>query len=251
VDRYFGLGCNAGVDAGQVTYNTSIPWVYRPYDSSNLTPGTDINDDLPRVQFGTNADYRVNWFGYGSWANYTRNYPKGTYNVIGRFTEGSADTVAILSKVTSGWGTTSQSLTQLGTFFIPLKGWDSWESVYLTDLNSNRVVVTFDGSQTTLRLSGNPVQAGDPTINAGYFMLVPAQQAAFTTITASLSGGKVVVSFSTGSGSTYQVQYKTQLSDASWAPLGTPIVGTGSTQSVQDSPAAVNRFYRVQVSTQP
>lgn len=102
VNNYFGLSSTAGIDAGQVTYNTSIPWVYRPYDAANLTPGTDINDDVPRAQFGTNADYRVNWFGYGSWANYTRHYPKGTYNVIGRFTEGGGDTVAILSKVTSG-----------------------------------------------------------------------------------------------------------------------------------------------------
>ncbi len=247
VDRYFGQGSTAGIDAGQVTYNTSIPWVYRPYDPANLTPGTDINDDLPRVQFGTNTDYRVNWFGYGSWANYTRDYPKGTYYVIGRFTEGGADTVAILSKVTSGWGTTSQSLTQLGTFFIPLKGWDSWESVYLTDLNSNRVTVAFDGSQTTLRLSGNPVQTGDPTINAGYFMLVPAAQAASTTLTASLNGGKVNVSFPTATGSTYQVQYKSQLSDATWTPLGSPLPGTGSVESVQDTPAGSSRFYRVQV----
>ncbi|MGH7967304.1 MAG: carbohydrate-binding protein, partial [Limisphaerales bacterium] len=82
VDRYFGAGSTAGIDAGQVTYNTSMPWVYRPYDPANLTPGTDINDDVPRAQFGTNSDYRVNWFGYGSWANYTRDYPKGTYYVI-------------------------------------------------------------------------------------------------------------------------------------------------------------------------
>jgi hypothetical protein len=61
----------------------------------------------------------------------------------------------------------------------------------------------------------------------------------------------VVLSFSTGSGSTYQVQYKTQLSDATWTPLGSPIVGTGSTQTVQDSLAAASRFYRVQISTQP
>jgi hypothetical protein len=47
------------------------------------------------------------------------------------------------------------------------------------------------------------------------------------------------------------VQYKTQLSDATWTPLGSPIVGTGATQSVQDSLGAANRFYRVQGSTQP
>ncbi|MDB6016283.1 MAG: hypothetical protein JWR19_772 [Pedosphaera sp.] len=244
VDAYLGTESLAGVDVAQtiigVTYN------YRPNDI-NLVPATDVNGQS-RPQFtGTNSDYRVNYFGYGSWCNYTRHYPAGTYYVLGRFTEGQAATVANLGKVTAGYGTSSQTVAQLGTFFIPLGNWSVWESVYLTDNNTNLVTVTLDGSQTTLRFSGNPVAANDPTINADYFMLVPVTPSGIT-LTASVSGGNIHISFPTQTGSHYQLLYKLNLTDASWIPLGSPIAGNNTVQSVNDSlSGGSHRFYRVQV----
>jgi hypothetical protein len=119
----------------------------------------------------------------------------------------------------------------------------------LTDAQSNPVTVTFDGSQTTLQLGGSPIQ-GQATINGNFFMLIPATAPA-PSLSASVSGGKVTLSLPTLTGSTYQVQYKNNITDTSWASLGSPIVGTGATQSVQDSVAAGKRFYRVQISKQP
>ena len=142
-------------------------------------------------------------------------------------------------------GTASQSTTYLGTFNIPLGGWDTWESAYLADASGNRIALTFDGSQQTLRFTGNPVQAGDPTINVSFFVLVPAPQ--LITLTATLSGGNVTVSFPTLTGSSYQVEYKTHLTDAAWTSLGSPISGNNSLQSVKDSATGSSRFYRVQV----
>lgn len=211
---------------------------------------TDVNNDVPRGQFGTQPCYRVAYFGYGSWANYTRHYPAGTYNVLGRFTEGGANTVATLSKVTGGLGTSSQSTSYLGTFNVPLGGWDTWESVFLTDASGNRVALTFDGSQQTLRLTGNPVQAGDPTINVSFFVLVTATAQPLT-LTATATGGMATVSFPTQSGFSYQVAYKNQLTDATWTSLGSPVVGNGSTQSVNDPVTGSTRFYRVSSSAHP
>ena len=243
INAYAGAESAENIDVAE-TITAQPPFTYRPNDISAV-PTTDVSDDVPRIQFGTQPAYRVDYFGYGSWVNYTRHYPAGSYYVLGRFTEGGADTVATLSKVTSGWGTTSQSTTYLGTFNIPLGGWDTWESAYLADGSGKRIALTFDGSQQTLRFTGNPVQAGDPTINVSFFVLVPAPQ--LITLTATLSGGNVTISFPTLTGSSYQVEYKTHLTDATWTSLGSPISGNNSPQSVKDSATGSSRFYRVQV----
>jgi uncharacterized repeat protein (TIGR03803 family) len=55
----------------------------------------------------------------------------------------------------------------------------------------------------------------------------------------------------TASGLTYQVQYKTNLSQPQWVNLGTPIVATGFPLTVSDTNAVVSssqRFYRLVVS---
>lgn len=248
IDAYAGAESAENIDVAE-TITAQPPFTYRPNDISAV-PTTDVSDDVPRAQFGTQPAYRVDYFGYGSWANYTRHYPAGTYYVLGRFTEGGADTVATLSKVTSGWGTTSQSTSYLGTFNIPLGGWDTWESAYLVDGSGKRVTLTFDGSQQTLRFTGNPVQAGDPTINVSFFVLVPAPRQS-TTLTATVIGGNVTVAFLTQNGFSYQVEYKNHLTDATWSPLGSPVPGNGSLQSVKDPVAGSGRFYRAQVSSQP
>jgi hypothetical protein len=81
-------------------------------------------------------------------------------------------------------------------------------------------------------------------------MLIPATAPA-PSLSATVSGGKVILSLPTVTGSTYQVQYKNNITDTGWSSLGSAIVGNGATQSVQDSLAAANRFYRVQILKQP
>jgi hypothetical protein len=196
------------------------------------------------VQFGTNAIWRINWFGYGDFANYTRHYPAGQYNVVAKFTEGGAASSATLYKVTAGVGTSNQITSLLGAFQIPLSGWNGWTYQWLTDSNTNLVTVTLDGTQTTLQLGGPLVNDGQ-TINAGFFMLVPVPG---LHISAAISGGNVVISFPTVSGHTYQVLYKNQLTDATWTTLpGGAVSGDGSVKSVSDPATRSSRFYRAQV----
>jgi hypothetical protein len=247
VNAYQGLDFTPGVDGFQADPGAN-PFSYRP-NTLGLPPGTPTAGDGLRTQFVGKTDYRISWFGPGSWLNFTRHYPAGTYTVLGRFTEGASDSQVTLSRVTSGFGTTSQKTSPLGTFFVPLGGWNTWQYTPLTDAQSNLVTVTFDGSQTTLQFGGSPIQ-GQATINANYFMLIPATAPA-ASLSATVSGGKVILSLPTVTGSTYQVQYKNNITDTGWSSLGSAIVGNGATQSVQDSLAAANRFYRVQISKQP
>jgi hypothetical protein len=249
VGNYLGLGFNPGVDGFQ-NNNGVNGFSYRPNDGVNLPPGTPAAGDGARTQFpGTSdatTDYRLTWFGdSGSWLNYTRHYPAGTYNVLGRFTEGAAPTTESLSIVTSGYGTTTQVKNLLGTFYIPLGGWNTWQYTPLTDPYGNRVQVTFDGSRTTLQLGGDPSAT---TINANFFMLIPVPASA-PQLTMSHVNGRLTLSWPTRVGTSYQVQIKSSLSDPNWSSVGVVLAGTGSVRTFQDNLSAAARFYRVQEIT--
>ncbi len=63
-----------------------------------------------------------------------------------------------------------------------------------------------------------------------------------------VNGDTVRLTFPVLTGHTYQVEYKNSLTDATWLPLGSPIVASGSTLTVDDGTAAsAQRFYRLAV----
>ena len=66
------------------------------------------------------------------------------------------------------------------------------------------------------------------------------------TLSVSLSGANVNLSFATQSGPNYSVWYKTNLTDATWQTLST-VPGNGSTQTVQDTANKTSRFYKLAV----
>jgi len=193
---------------------------------------------------GTGSDDCIGVLGGRSGANYTRHYPAGTYYLAGRFAEGQNLTQPTMSLVTSGVGTSNQTVNQLGSFSVPAIGWSTWEWATLKDGNGKPVKITLDGSAVTFRYSGSPV-AGQPELNTGFFML--AATVPDLILKASRSGGNIVISFPTQNGLNYQVQYKNQLTDTTWNPLGAPISGNGSIQSVNDTATLGSRFYRAQV----
>jgi endoglucanase len=63
------------------------------------------------------------------------------------------------------------------------------------------------------------------------------------------AGTNVTVSFSGYSGFYFQVQYKNNLTDSAWVPLGEPVLGNDSLLAVNDLFRQTARFYRVQMST--
>jgi hypothetical protein len=66
-----------------------------------------------------------------------------------------------------------------------------------------------------------------------------------TTITPSLKGGNINLTFASQLGKTYTVQYKSLLTDPAWSTL-TTTNGTGSNAVISD-PAISQRFYRLSI----
>ena len=61
-------------------------------------------------------------------------------------------------------------------------------------------------------------------------------------------GGALQLSWLTAPGLTYQLQYKTNLAQDNWLPIGEPLVATNSTSSLLDTNSATmepQRFYRL------
>jgi len=65
-------------------------------------------------------------------------------------------------------------------------------------------------------------------------------------ITATRTGTNIVISFPTQSGFNYQVQYKNDLTDAVWNPLGS-VAGDNTVKSITDPVMGNVRFYRAEV----
>lgn len=92
---------------------------------------------------------------------------------------------------------------------------------------------------------GPPVWATDNLLPS-YGNVVIAPGPSFT-ITPSVSGANVNLSFPSVTGYTYQLQRKNNLTDANWTNLGSATSGTGSTIVLTDTHALPSRFYRVSV----
>ncbi|HXR48582.1 MAG TPA: cellulase family glycosylhydrolase [Candidatus Limnocylindrales bacterium] len=73
------------------------------------------------------------------------------------------------------------------------------------------------------------------------------QDAPFT-VSASYNNTNVLISFLTQSGLSYQLQYKNNLTDTNWTPVGISLSGNNAVQSVADLAGGSGRFYRVQIS---
>jgi hypothetical protein len=253
-NAYNGLTVTLGIDQTAIFGPPPLNEDLYRLSPDGITPiiSTQAGGDLNRAQFANTVPpyttWRINWFGYGDFINYTRHFPAGKYNIVGRFTNGGGGTTTqVLKMVTGSAAVSNQTTVEIGTFHIPVNGWNGWEWATLLDGSSNAVVVTFDGSATTLQLDG-PDASDVENANTGFFMLVPVTATGpGITITATVSGGLITIKFPTTTGSNYQVLYKTNLTDASWTALGSPIAGNNAVQSVQDTITGSHRFYRVQI----
>lgn len=167
VDSYAGLSGTAYVDA----FNTQGGGTsYRSNDAGDL--GNEVNSDRPRSNFmsASGTDYDIGWTAAGNWANYTRTYPTGVYNVVLRAAgnTGGSDR-ASLWRVTGGLGTASQTLDYLGQFDVAnTTNWQVYGYSTLVDSGGNPVIVTNTGGVMTYRMTED---AGG--WNGNYFMLVP------------------------------------------------------------------------------
>jgi hypothetical protein len=203
---------------------------------------------IPQDLLGTHDWLRSNFVYYGAqdfvlvffadtdWANYTRQYPTGSFFAYIR-SSGDGPFSMYLDQVVSGTGTVSQVTRRLGQFggFGKAPAYASYDWVPLTDDGLASPAVVTLGGTNTLRLTtgGN--------CNPNYFMLVPT---AGINLTAALSPGNTLLSFPSQAGVNYRVFYRTNLNAGSWALLTTAL-GTGAVISVSDPATGPSRFYKI------
>jgi len=109
---YFGKVGVQGVDENNTVLDGDH--LYRPDDGLATTGSGDY---LRKNLVDANRlDYKVGWFEGGEWANYTRDWPVGTYWIIARLANGGGSGVLTLSQVTAS------ATNDLGTFTITTVG---------------------------------------------------------------------------------------------------------------------------------
>ena len=122
---YYQLDSVEGIDTHKGTGNPAANATdYRTMGDivSNFKTQTPASTDVNRQKFVDAAlgdpaivDHVVGNWASAEWQNYTKTFPAGQYNIYGRLSSSGAATV-VLARVTSGQGTSSQTLTNLGTF---------------------------------------------------------------------------------------------------------------------------------------
>ncbi len=178
-NSYFGRTGSPDIDFYDPTWGGNGNQAYRVLD--NPGPGTEWCGDFPRQKYidavaagDVDAkDYDLGWtYGNGSswsgdWANYTRSFSAGTYNIYGRLSGGGGGSKVGLWKVTSGQGTSTQTTQALGEWRFTSRGWQTYDWVPLTDASGNLASITLSGV-TTLRVMGD-------NANHNFYMLAPAR----------------------------------------------------------------------------
>jgi hypothetical protein len=203
-----------------------------------LNPIGQPQHDWLRSNFVYNGaqDFVLVFFAGTDWANYTREYPAGSFYVYIR-SSGDGPFSMYLDQVVSGAGTVNQVTKRLGHFggFGKSPVYITYDWALLTDDGLAAPTVVKLNGVTTLRLT----TAGN--CNPNFFMLVPASG---ITLTARASAGNTVLSFPSQTGVAYRVFYRTNLTAGNWTLLST-VTGTGTVNSVSDPSTGTSRFYRV------
>lgn len=156
---YFGKVGVEGVD--EHATGTAPNHIYRPDDAI----GTVAAGDYSRKDhyLAGVLDYRIDPFVGTSWLNYTRDWPAGTYWVLGRLSTDIGLSGSLTLSVV-----TATTTNDLGTFSINGGlGWSTFQNVYLRDTNNNIVPVSLNGKQTLRVTSGGNLLANFFTIVAG------------------------------------------------------------------------------------
>ena len=158
---YFGKVGVEGVDEHSLGTGGGTH-LYRPDDPI----GTAASGDYLRknLYLAGRLDYKIDPFIGGEWVNYTRDWPAGTYWVVGRL----ATEVGFSGSLTLSRVNADSTTTDLGTFKVDSgRGWSTFDNVYLEDADGFRVNLALEGKETLRLTSGG-------NLLPGCFMLVEA-----------------------------------------------------------------------------
>ena len=235
-DCYLGFTSVTNIDFYHTfSGETSVNFPYRPIGIPQ-----QVALDFLRANYIANfaSDYQLIYYAAGDWANYTRDYPTGSFNIYVRSSGNVGLTYTMtLGQVVSGQGTTNQVVKPIGQWSTVGTGINTFSWLPLTDAGGVAPVIVKLGGVSTL-------QVGTPTGNCfpNYFMLVPASA---INLSAARSGNNVNLSFPTQTGGNYRVFYRTSLTTGNWTLL-TSVLGNGTVETATDSNSADSqRFYKV------
>jgi hypothetical protein len=249
-NSYFGQIGDGGQISGEIDYSSIFTlthpgtYAYRALDYVSA----EVTGDAPRQKFldaqllNTDpaiVDHDVSFWATNGWINYTRTFPAGNFYLYARLSAGNGAFNLQCAEVTSGAGTASQVTQPLGSFKGSGTSFATWQYVPLVDANTNKVTLSFGGVKT-LQLTG------DYNENVNFLMLVPVVPNSVT-LTASISGPNILLSFPTQTGFNYTVYYKNNLTDPIWTPLGDSVLGDGTIKTVTDGMNGGSRFYRLTI----
>ncbi len=233
-DAYNGFGATTNIDFQHQTEGGEM----FPYRTDGI-PESLVQNYLveARERFVTvgGNDYQLDWFGASDWANYTRSYPTGSFNVYVR-SAGLGLFSMYLDQVVSGAGTINQVTKRLGTWSAVGQNNHTYAWVPLTDSGLTTPVAVNLGGVSTLRITTTT-----GLCYPNYFMLIPSSG---ITLTAARSGGNIVLSFPTLVGVTYRVLWRDDLTSGTWNLL-TSVPGDGTVKSRSDPATGPKRFYKV------
>lgn len=159
---------------------------------ANMDPGPG---DFNRGSWTNTVNHKIGWVGSDDWYNYTRTFPTNNYQVWVALSHGNAagelhDLKGTIALVTSGVGTTNQTVAVLGICDAPSTGtWGLNNLVQMTDTNGVPIVVPLGGTQT-VQFQGN---SGD----YDYLLFVPGT-APLRISKIQVSGSNLLITWSGG-----------------------------------------------------
>jgi hypothetical protein len=170
-NSYNGLAGTLGVDESTYGGTGTLPGgsgqLVRSDNHVAMQRAGDIQLPLYAAQNDPNVyNVQIAYNNPGNWENYTRNYPVGNYLVYMRYNNANAGATESLNLLTSGYGTPSQTVTNLGEFIGAATG-ANYAWVPLTDAYGNKIIVNLAAGQNTLQLFSGGLE------NFVSFMFVP------------------------------------------------------------------------------
>jgi endoglucanase len=217
------LACSNGSNSPVVMTFTSGGG-YNVYDYSGNTPftGTLYNSLMETYLYNNGVPQTI---------TLSNLQPNSIYNLViyNAANSGAAGRSTYFSvngnTLSSTWNGTSNTL---------IAGVDFVEFPSAISDSSGTMVISYTGSGSTEGdINGFQIQSTPFVINAAY------------------ASPNVAVSFKTLAGFNYQLQYKTNLTDANWISIDNPITGNNSNQLINDLTNGNSRFYRVEASESP
>jgi hypothetical protein len=191
---YDGLSAVAGVDYASNDGGDSN--LYRLGESPNKN--MDKTGDVNRGLWTNTTNFKLGWTDSGDWANYTRTYPAGDYEVwIGlSHGDGPSNATALkasLQAVTSDPTVGNQTVTQLGTVVGPgTGGWGVNRQLQFKNADGAPAVISL-GGKSTLRVT---MDSGD----FDYFVLIPGVKPVSSKFTSTVlnANGTITITWTGG-----------------------------------------------------